>query len=150
MAHSGHSSQELFQSGWLGVKSFERVGATFPDLVLRESSSERRCEVAPKWIEPTVGHLKDTADVGWLAFVEKEIRDRGVVVPTVAAFEEFQGYESVEEISRRSRMEPEASLQRIEIFRVFAQFRKHFHLDSAQQCFRRPESEAHLQNVIRP
>jgi hypothetical protein len=53
-----------FQPGWFTVKGLERVGAPLFNLVLRKSSSERRSEVVPNRIEPMVGHLKNTADVG--------------------------------------------------------------------------------------
>ena len=150
VAHAGHGSQELFQSGWFCVEGLEGVGSPLSNFALRKPSSECGGEMAPKWIEPMVGHLKNTADVGWLTSVEKEIGAGSVVIPTIASLEEFQGYESVEEISCRSRVEPEAPLQRFEILRVFGKFREDLHLNSTQQCFRCPESEAHLQNVIRP
>ena len=55
-----------------------------------------------------VGHLEDAADVGGLALVEEEIGGGGVVVGAVAALEEVEGDEGVEEVVRGAGMEAEA------------------------------------------
>jgi len=82
-----------------------------------------------------VGHLKDAADVGWLAFVQEEVRAGSLEVQAVAALEEFQGNKSIKKISRRSRMESEPSPQCFEILRVFGQLCEDLHLYGTQQCF---------------
>ena len=105
MADSGHGSQKLFEPGRFSVKGLEGIGGSVSNLVLRKSRAERRGEVVPKGIEPMVGHLQDAADIGRLAFVEKEVGAVGVVIAAIAALEEFQRDESIEEIARRSRME---------------------------------------------
>ena len=68
-AHSRHGFQELFQPGRIGVEGHERVGAAIFDFVLRKSSSEGGGEMAPKGIEPVVGHFQNAANVGRLALV---------------------------------------------------------------------------------
>ena len=59
-------------------------------------------------VEAVVGHLEDAADVGGLALVEEEIGGGRVVVDAVAALEEVEGDEGVEEVVCGARMQAKA------------------------------------------
>ena len=58
-----------------------------------------------------VGHLEDAADVGGLALVEEEIGGGRVVVGAVAALEEVEGDESIEEVACGAWVEAEAGAE---------------------------------------
>ena len=64
-----------------------------------------------KRIEAVVGHLEDAADVGGLALVEEEIGGGRVGVGAVAALEEAEGDEGVEEVARGAGMQAEAGAE---------------------------------------
>ena len=79
--------------------------------------------------------LEHTADVGRFVFIQEELRTGSVVIPPIATLEEFHCDESIEKISRRSRMEPQPSPQCFEILRIFGQLSEHLPLCGTQQGF---------------
>ena len=107
-------------------------------------------KVVPERIKTLVGHLEDSADVGRLALIQKEVGRGRVVVLAVSALEKAQRDERVEEVARRTRMQAKASLDGCEVLGMLGEFGKQFHLDGAQERFGGPEAQAHLHDVIHP
>ena len=66
----------------------------------------------------------------------------------VFALEKTECDECVKKIPRGPRVKAEAAGQRFQALGSLGEFGKDLHLNGTQQCFRRPESEAGLQNVI--
>ena len=73
-------------------------------------------------IEAVVGHLEHAANVGGLALVEEEVGGGRVVVDAVAALEEVEGDEGVEEVARGARMKAKAGAEFGRGFGVFGEF----------------------------
>ena len=96
-----------------------------------------------------VRHFEDAADVGRLRFVEEEIRLRRVRVDAVFAFEEAEGDERIEKVTRCTRMQPHAALHAGEITGMFGQIREDLHFDGGKQGLGGPEGQAGLQDVVR-
>ena len=108
VADAGHGAEEVAEALGIGVEGFEGVFAAGADLVLRFAGAEGGGEVAPEGVETVVGHLEYAADVRGFALVEEEIGGRGVVVGAVAALEEAEGDEGVEEVVCGARVKAEA------------------------------------------
>ena len=104
-ADAGHGAEEVAKTIGVGVELLEGVFAAVTGLVLGFSSTKGDGEIAPEGIEAMVGHLENAAHVGGLALVEEEVSGWGVVVGAVAALEEFEGDEGVEEVARSAWME---------------------------------------------
>ena len=150
VADAGHGFEEVAQSLRVRVERGEETGAAAADFVLRLAGAQGGGEVAPEGVQALVGHLQHAADVGRLALVEEEIGLGRVVVDAVAALEEPEGDERVEEVARGARMQAEAGGEFGERLGVFGEFGEDFHLDGAEQSLRGPEAEADLQNLVWP
>ena len=89
-------------------------------------------KVVPERIKTLVGHLEDSADVGRLALIQKEVGRGRVVILAVQALEKAQRDQRVQEIARRTRMQAETSLDCCEVLGVLGKLGKQFDLDGAQ------------------
>ncbi len=110
----------------------EGILAAGTGLVLRLAGAEGDGEVAPERVEAVIGHLEHAADVGGLALVEEEIGRGRVVVDAVAALEEVERDESVEEVVRGAGMQAEAGAEFGQGFGVFGELGEELHFDCAQ------------------
>lgn len=88
--------------------------------------------MVPEGIEALVGHLEHPAEVGGLALIEEEIGGGRNAIQIVAAFQEAEGHEGIEEVARRAGMQSKPSPQRFEVFRVLSKFGEQFHFDRGQ------------------
>ena len=102
VADAGHGAEKAAEALGVGVERCEGIAFAVADFVLRLAGAEGGGEIAPEGIEAVVGHLEHAADVGGLALVEEEIGGGRVVVGAVAALEEVEGDEGVEEVVARS------------------------------------------------
>jgi hypothetical protein len=84
-------------------------------------------------VEAIVCHLEHAADVGGFALVEEEIGGGRVVVGAVAALEEVEGDEGIEEVACAAGMESESCAEFFEGFGVFGEFGEELELDGAKQ-----------------
>ena len=62
-----------------------------------------------------VRHLEDAADVGRLLPIEEEIGLGRVGVLLAVALQEAERHEGIEEVARRTRVQPQASAERVEV-----------------------------------
>jgi hypothetical protein len=150
VADAGHRAQETAQPLGVGVEELEGVGVAAAKFVLRLAGAQRDGEVAPKGIEALIGHLEHSADIRGLALVEEEIGGGRVVVGAVAAFEEVERDEGVEEVARRPGMQTEASTQLGQSLRVFGELSEQFKFDCAQQRLGCKEAATYLHYVVHP
>src|SRR5262245_57013647 len=97
--------------------------------------------MAPEAVQPMVGHLQKSTEIGRLALVQEEVRARGIAVDAVATLEKPQRHESVEKVARRARVETKPLPHSVTVLRVLREFREQLHLDSAQQNLRRPKAK---------
>ena len=105
--------------------------------------------MVPETVKPGVRHLKYPADVGGLVAIEEKVRIGSIAVVVLSATQKAERYQSIEEIARRTGMQPETAGQRVELFGTVGEFGEDSHFDSAEQRFRCPEAHAHLHDVIR-
>ena len=148
MADAGHGGEEALQARWISVEHIEHAGATSLGLVLRLAGSKRLSEVAPETVQATACHLENTADVRGFVPVEKQIRFWCVGVAIPGSLQKAERHESIQEISRRARMQAKAFAEGCERLRTARELGEKPHLDRAQQRFRRPERQPRLKNPL--
>jgi hypothetical protein len=141
VADAGHGLQELFEARRLGVERFEDARAAALRFVLWEPGAQGLGEMSPERIEAVIGHLEDAANVRRLLAVEEEIGFRRVGVTIALTRQEPQRDQRVEEIERRSGVQPEPAAERGERFGAFRQFSEHAELDGAEQRLGGPECQ---------
>lgn len=96
-----------------------------------------------------VRHLENAAQVGGLVGIEEEIAVRSIGIAGRATAEEAEGHQRIEKVARRTRMQTKALAETFERFRTIRQRTEHTDLDGAEQCFRGPERQAGLQDLVR-
>jgi hypothetical protein len=96
-----------------------------------------------------VRHLEHAAHVGRLGSNEEDIGLGCVRVEVSRTREEPEGYQRIEKVARRSRMQAEAPAERLEALGSARELGKDPDFNRAQQRFRRPEREARLKNFFR-
>ena len=148
-AQARHRRQELPQARGVGVESLEEGHVARLRLVLEPPGAQPLGEPAPEPVEAVVRHLEEPAEVRGLAPVEEEVRGRRVVVDAVAALEEAQRDQRVEEIAGGALVQAEALAQGLEILRMARELREEPDLDRAEQRLRGPEAETDLHDVFR-
>ena len=77
-------------------------------LVLRPASFQRLRQVTPERIEPGVGHLQQSADIGLLVAIEEEIGGRGIGVGAAAPLQHAERHQGIQEVVRAAPAEAEA------------------------------------------
>ena len=95
-----------------------------------------------------VRHLEDAAHVGGLLPIEEEIGLGRVGVLLAVPRKEAEGHEGIEEVARRTRVQPEASAERVEVLGPARELREDAHLDRAQERLRGPKGQTGLQNLL--
>ena len=95
-----------------------------------------------------VRHFEEPTEVGGLLLVEEEVGLRRVGILITVALEEAQGDERVEKVARRTRVESQTSAQGIEIGGTRRELGEESQLDGAEECFRGPEGQTGLQNLL--
>ena len=148
VADAGHGGEELLEPCRIGVERFEEAGSTRLDLVLRCAGAKRLRQVRPERIESMVRHLEDAAHVGGLLPIEEEIGLGRVGVLLAVPRKEAERDEGIEEVARRTRVQPQASAERVEVLGPARELREDAHLDRAQERLRGPKGQTGLQNLL--
>ena len=129
---SRHRLHELLEPRRVAVELVEHRLAGLLDLVLGLPGLQRLGEIAPEWIEPLVGHLQDSADVGRAPLVqERRTLSRvaiAAVAPLTVPLQESQRDEGVEEVVDPSRVEAELFADLLTGHRIGAEVREQLQL----------------------
>ena len=77
----------------------QNVFSPTPTLILQFTGAQSLRERSPEAIEPGIRHLEETADIGWLGSIEKQVRVCGVAVNAVLALQQLECNQSIEEVA---------------------------------------------------
>lgn len=135
MADAGHSTQKALETLGIGVESLENRLAAAADFILRKAGPQAFSQVPPVTVETLAGHFQDAADVGGLLLVEKKVCGLRIGIVPIAALEKTEGDESIEEISRRPRMQTDAILYTFKALGLACQLCKEAEFDGTEKCF---------------
>jgi hypothetical protein len=102
---------------------------------------------APGPVKPGIGHFEKAANVALLRPVEKKISLGRVAVASILAVEQFQRDKRVEEIARRTLVQPEPLRQIGKIGRALGKLSEQAKLHRAQKRLRRPETKPKIENI---
>jgi hypothetical protein len=150
VADAGHRFQKAAEAFGVGIERDEGAGIAAAGLVLRLAGTQRGREVSPEVVEAVVRHLENAPDIGWLAAIEEQIGGGRVGVDAVAAFEEVERDQSIEEVACPTRMQAEASAQLGQRLGVPGKLSEDPNLDGAQEGLGGKETHAYLHNSIWP
>jgi len=135
MAEAGHSTQEALETLGIGVECLETRLTAAADFILREAAPQAFSQVPPVTVEALAGHFQDAANVGGLLLVEKKVSGRRIAIVSIAALEKAEGDESIEEVSRRPRMQADAILHSFKALGLVCQLCKEAQFDGTEKCF---------------
>ena len=146
--HRGH---ELLEPRRVAVELVEHRLAGVLDLVLRLARLQRLGQIAPERIQPCIGHLQDSADVGRAPLVQEHRGLGSVAIAATAsvavALQEPQRDQGVEKVVDPSGVEAEPFADLLPGHRLGAELREQLELHRREHRLRRPESHADLHDV---
>jgi hypothetical protein len=102
----------------------------------------------PEAKQAVIGHFQHSAHIAGFPSVEEKIGFGRIGVLAGDAAQEPKRNQCVEEIARGPRMQPQAPLQGLQIFRISCEFGEEPHLYRAEQRLGSPETEPDLENVF--
>src|SRR5215469_6496134 len=79
-AYSTHRARKPPQLFRIGIQCRKDVFSSTLTLVLQFTGAQGLRERSPEAIEPGICHFQNTADVGWLSSIEKQVGVYGVAV----------------------------------------------------------------------
>ena len=147
-AEARHRGQELPQRVGIFIKLAENIDTVF-GFVLRLAGVQSLGKRIPETEQARVQHFQETADVGWLGAVQKQIRFGSVGIKSIGALQQFQRDQRIQEVELRARMDVEALANGGSVQRTFRQFREESDFHRAEQRFGGHEAEAKLHDGFR-
>jgi hypothetical protein len=97
--YSTHRAKKPPQPYRIGIQCRKDVFSSTLTLVLQFTGAQGLCERSPEAIEPSIGHLQNTADIGWLSSIKKQVGFHRVAVDAVLALQQLERDQRIKEVT---------------------------------------------------